>query len=160
PGGAVRRRPCHPALRQSRRLRGLSPPHPLSVRSSADRGLQPALAPGEGGAGRTSAQDPGEACPDGRSGRAGRRPRHAPCRTSALTSLLQSMGLWAGGEEDFPPADDHNEAGYWEHRGIWSIDEAILQTLGTSWSGSVDLDLSRLAKGARAIFQERARKIV
>lgn len=80
--------------------------------------------------------------------------------TSALTSLLQSMGFWAGGEEDFPPADDHNEAGYWEYRGVWSIDEAILRTLGTSWSGSVDLDLSRLQEGTRALFQERARKVV
>ena len=80
--------------------------------------------------------------------------------TSALTSLLQGMGFWAGGEEDFPPADDHNEVGYWEHRGVWSIDEAILRTLGTSWSGSVDLDLSRLEQWQRALFQERARKIV
>lgn len=80
--------------------------------------------------------------------------------TSALTRLLQSMGFWAGGEEDFPPADDHNEAGYWEHRGVWSIDEAILGTLGTNWFGSVDLDLSRLKAGPRALFRERARKIV
>ncbi len=50
--------------------------------------------------------------------------------TSALTGLLPLLGLWAGEEDDFPPADEHNQAGYWEHRGVWSVDEAILQTLG------------------------------
>jgi hypothetical protein len=80
--------------------------------------------------------------------------------TSVLTALLQKMGLWAGGEEDFPPADDHNEEGYWEHRRVWSVDEAILQTLGRTWAEVADLDLSRLDPGVRARFQERARAIV
>src|SRR5436305_10467411 len=59
--------------------------------------------------------------------------------TSVLTGLLRSLGLWAGEEDDFPPADDHNQAGYWEHRGVWSVDEAIRQTLGASWSETADL---------------------
>ncbi len=80
--------------------------------------------------------------------------------TSALTGLLQLMGLWAGGEDDFPLADDHNQAGYWEHRGVWSVDEVILQTLGASWSEVADLDLSRLEEGVRARLRERAREIV
>ena len=80
--------------------------------------------------------------------------------TSALTGLLPLLGLWAGEEEDFPPADDHNQAGYWEHRGVWSVDEAILHTLGASWSEVVDLDLSRLGAGLRARFRKRAREIV
>lgn len=80
--------------------------------------------------------------------------------TSALTSLLRLMGLWAGGESDFPPADDHNETGYWEHRGVWSIDEAILRTMGASWSEVADLDLSRLDPELRARLRERAREVV
>jgi hypothetical protein len=80
--------------------------------------------------------------------------------TSALTGLLRLMGLWAGEEDDFPPADKHNEAGYWEHRGVWSVDEAILLTLGACWSEVADLDLSRLEEGLRARFRERAREIV
>jgi hypothetical protein len=80
--------------------------------------------------------------------------------TSALTGLLRLMGLWAGEDEDFPPADDHNEAGYWEHRGVWSVDEAILRTLGGSWSEVADLDLSRLSRGLHARFRKRAREIV
>ena len=80
--------------------------------------------------------------------------------TSALTNLLRLSGLWAGEEEDFPPGDEHNQKGYWEHRGIWSVDEAILQTLGASWFEIADLDLSRLGEGVRARFEERARAIV
>jgi hypothetical protein len=80
--------------------------------------------------------------------------------TSALTGLLQLLGLWAGEEGNFPPADDHNQAGYWEHRGVWSIDEAILQSIGASWSDVADLDLSRLGKGLRTRLEERAREIV
>src|SRR5947208_4315093 len=80
--------------------------------------------------------------------------------TSALTGLLRLLGLWAGEEDDFPPPDDHNQAGYWEHQGVWSVDEAILRRLGASWSRVADLDLSRLGKGSRARFEERAREIV
>lgn len=80
--------------------------------------------------------------------------------TSALTHLLQRMGLWAGEEEDFPPADDHNETGYWEHRGVWSIDEVILQEIGASWFGVTDLDFSRLGGEVRDRLRERARGLV
>jgi hypothetical protein len=80
--------------------------------------------------------------------------------TSALTSLLRLLGLWAGEEDDFPPEDDHNPTGYWEHQGVWSVDEAILRTLGASWSEIADLDLSRLGEDVRDRFRERAREIV
>jgi O-antigen biosynthesis protein len=80
--------------------------------------------------------------------------------TSALTGLLRLLGLWAGEEDDFPPPDGHNQAGYWEHRGVWSVDEAILRRLGASWSRIADLDLSRLGPESRARFVERAREIV
>jgi O-antigen biosynthesis protein len=80
--------------------------------------------------------------------------------TSALTGLLRLLGLWAGDADDFPPADDHNQAGYWEHRGVWSVDEAILRALGASWSEIADLDLSRLGKALRTRLRERAQEIV
>jgi hypothetical protein len=80
--------------------------------------------------------------------------------TSVLTGLVRLMGFWAGEQTDFPPADVHNEAGYWEHRGVWSVDEGILQALGASWSEIADLDLSRLDEGLRLRFRERAIEIV
>lgn len=80
--------------------------------------------------------------------------------TSTLTGLLRLLGLWAGEEEDFPPADEHNRAGYWEHRGVWAVDEAILEALGASWSEVADLDLSRLDGESRDRLRERAREVV
>ncbi|MFP5285910.1 MAG: hypothetical protein ACLGI9_09255, partial [Thermoanaerobaculia bacterium] len=80
--------------------------------------------------------------------------------TSALTGLLHLSGLWAGEEGDFLPADRHNETGYWEHWGIWSVDEAILRALGASWSEVADLDLSLLGEEFRGRFRERARETV
>jgi hypothetical protein len=80
--------------------------------------------------------------------------------TSALAGLLRLAGLWAGEADDFAPADDHNQAGYWEHRGVRSVNEAILHTLGARWSEVADLDLSRLGEGSLARFKERAQKIV
>src|SRR5215210_2699140 len=80
--------------------------------------------------------------------------------TSALTALLRLMGFWAGKEDDFPSADEHNQAGYWEHRAVWSVDEAILEALGASWSEVADFDLSRLGEEARSRLRELARKVV
>ncbi len=80
--------------------------------------------------------------------------------TSTLTGLLRLLGLWAGKEDDFPPADDHNQAGYWEHRGVWSVNESILAALGVSWSEVADLGLSRLDGESRARLRERAREVV
>jgi hypothetical protein len=79
--------------------------------------------------------------------------------TSALTHLLRRMGLWAGAEEDFNPADEHNEGGYWEHRGVWAVDEALLDALGATWSEVADFDLARL-DGLHARFRERVREVV
>jgi hypothetical protein len=80
--------------------------------------------------------------------------------TSALTGLLRQMGLWAGETGDFPPPDEHNRAGYWEHLDVWAVDEALLQALGASWSEVADLDLSRLDEPLRAAFVERARDVL
>lgn len=79
--------------------------------------------------------------------------------TSALTHLLRRMGLWAGEEDDFAPGDEHNPDGYWEHRGVWAVDEAVLESLGATWAEIADLDLGRLGEGVRTRFRERAREI-
>ncbi len=80
--------------------------------------------------------------------------------TSALTGLLRRMGLWAGAAGDFPPADEHNRAGYWEHLDVWAVDEALLKALGASWCEVADFDLSRLDEPRRAAFAERARDVL
>jgi hypothetical protein len=80
--------------------------------------------------------------------------------TSAITALLRLLGLWAGEAEDFPPADEHNPAGYWEHRGVWAVNEAILHALGVSWSAVAELDLTARGEELLPRFGERAREVV
>jgi hypothetical protein len=80
--------------------------------------------------------------------------------TSAVTGLLRLLGLWAGEAEDFPPADDHNPAGYWEHRGVWAVNETILHSLGASWSEVADVDLPLRSEELPPRLVERAREVV
>ena len=80
--------------------------------------------------------------------------------TSAVTRVLNMMGLWVGPPDAFPPADDANPTGYWEYREVWALNEALLGALGATWSTVAGLDLGRLGPLARARFEERARSIV
>lgn len=80
--------------------------------------------------------------------------------TSVLTGLLASTGLYAGEDDDFPPADAHNQQGYWERRDVWAIDETILRVLGAQWDDPRDGDLAALPADARALLAERARRVV
>jgi len=77
--------------------------------------------------------------------------------TSAVTRVLNLMGCWAGPEDAFAPADAANPTGYWEHRDVWTLDEAVLRALGSSWCQTHGFDLAHLDAAARARFAERAR---
>jgi len=77
--------------------------------------------------------------------------------TSAVTRVLNLMGCWAGPEDAFAPADEANPTGYWEHRDVWALDEAVLQILGSTWCQTTGFDLARLDPESRARFAEQAR---
>ncbi|HEY2737921.1 MAG TPA: sulfotransferase, partial [Thermoanaerobaculia bacterium] len=77
--------------------------------------------------------------------------------TSAVTRVLNLMGCWAGPEGAFAPADEANPTGYWEHRDVWTLDEAVLQALGATWCQTNGFDLARLDAESRARFAERVR---
>jgi hypothetical protein len=79
--------------------------------------------------------------------------------TSVLVSLLRLMGCFAGSEEDLSPAGEDESMGYGEHRGVWSLDEAILRSLGASWCETAGLELSTLRGPLLAWFEDRARTI-
>jgi len=80
--------------------------------------------------------------------------------TSAVTRVLNMMGLWVGPPNAFPPADEGNPTGYWEYREVWALNEAVLGALGTTWCTVDHLDLERLGPLARAHFEQRARHAV
>ncbi|HEX7422078.1 MAG TPA: sulfotransferase, partial [Thermoanaerobaculia bacterium] len=80
--------------------------------------------------------------------------------TSLVARLLSAMGCYAGEEHDLPPPDIFNPTGYWEHRDVWALDEAILAALDASWLEPARADLARLDDKTRKEFVERARAIV
>jgi hypothetical protein len=80
--------------------------------------------------------------------------------TSAVTRVLNMMGLWVGPPDAFPPADEGNPTGYWEYREVWALNEAVLGALGATWCTVDRLDLERLGPLARAHFEQRARHAV
>jgi len=80
--------------------------------------------------------------------------------TSAVTRVLNMMGLWLGPPDSYPPADAANPTGYWELRDVWALDEAVLAALGTEWWDAAALDVERLGPLAQRHFVQRARHIV
>lgn len=81
--------------------------------------------------------------------------------TSLVTELIAAMGSHAGEAHEHTPADMFNPTGYWEHREVVAIDNAMLEALSATWSDNLgDIDISRLSSTQRAEFSERARKVV
>ena len=80
--------------------------------------------------------------------------------TSLVARLLNAMGCYAGEEHELSPPDVFNPTGYWEHRGVWALNEEILATLDASWLEPERADLSRLSDPSRRAFVDRARTIV
>lgn len=80
--------------------------------------------------------------------------------TSALTSLLDRLGFYAGPDESLSAADEDNAKGYWENRELYALDEEILAALGGSWTEPLEIDPRRLGDAARAGFLPRARALV
>lgn len=53
--------------------------------------------------------------------------------TSAITSLLEPIGVHLGGLEDLRDDAAGDPHGYWEHRGLKAVSEDLLHRLGADW---------------------------
>ena len=62
--------------------------------------------------------------------------------TSLITRLLNLSGLYLGPPDRMLPPSEDNPAGYWEHRDMMAINEALFERLGISWQ-----DVSTLSPG-------------
>ena len=80
--------------------------------------------------------------------------------TSALTSLLDRLGFYAGPDESLMPADEHNARGYWELGELQDLNEQLLAALGGNWTDVLGVDPRRLGEEARDSFRARARSLV
>ena len=80
--------------------------------------------------------------------------------TSALTSLLDRLGFYAGPDESLMGADDHNAMGYWELGEVQALNEELLAALGGSWTDVLGIDPRRLTRAERESFLRRAQSLV
>jgi len=78
--------------------------------------------------------------------------------TSALTSLLDRLGFYAGPDESLMGPDAHNAMGYWELGEVQAFNEELLAALGGSWTDVLEIDPRRLRDCAP--FQSRVRSLV
>ena len=53
--------------------------------------------------------------------------------TSVVARILDLMGIYLGSEEDLLAANPENPSGFWEHREIIALNEALLLRLGGTW---------------------------
>jgi hypothetical protein len=53
--------------------------------------------------------------------------------TSAITSLLEPLGVHLGAPEDLRDDAAGDPHGYWEHRGLKAVSEDLLHRLGADW---------------------------
>ena len=80
--------------------------------------------------------------------------------TSLLTETAVRLGLHAGEPEDFDSGDRWNAKGYWEHRRIRGIDEALLSAADSTWFRGTEFDphllpgdeLARLTREAQGVI--------
>jgi hypothetical protein len=80
--------------------------------------------------------------------------------TSALTSLLDRLGFYAGPDDGLMGPDAHNAMGYWELGEVQAFNEELLAALGGSWTDVLEIDPRRLRDLARDGFLRRARSLV
>src|SRR4051812_46248926 len=77
--------------------------------------------------------------------------------TSAVTRVVNLLGVPIGRPERLMIARDDNPAGFWEHGGLMDVNDALLARLGGSWDAPPerargDVDLGDLAARARHEF--------
>jgi sulfotransferase family protein len=76
--------------------------------------------------------------------------------TSAVTRVVNLLGVPIGRPERLMLARDDNPAGFWEHAGLMEVNDAVLARLGGSWDAPpadvADVDLAALAQRARDEF--------
>ena len=79
--------------------------------------------------------------------------------TSAISKVLEGLGLDAGSQEGLIGATDSNRHGHYEVREIVDLNEEILENLEGSWL-SPPRDYERLVDLAEGSFGESAREII
>jgi hypothetical protein len=78
--------------------------------------------------------------------------------TSALTRVLNLLGVDLGA--NLLPAAEDNETGFWEHRDLVLVNEAVLQCVGSRWDDARPIARQRFAGVTLQPLRKRARAIL
>jgi hypothetical protein len=80
--------------------------------------------------------------------------------TSLVASLLGLLGAYLGDEEDFIPADQDNPQGFWERRGVISLNNLVLRAGDAAWDRVAGFDVSRIRGRFRRRFASGAASLI
>jgi hypothetical protein len=80
--------------------------------------------------------------------------------TSLVASLLRLLGVFLGDEDDFIPADQDNPQGFWERRGVISLNNLVLRAGDAAWDRVASFDAARIRGRFRRRFAEGAAPLV
>jgi hypothetical protein len=77
--------------------------------------------------------------------------------TSAVTRVVNLLGVPIGRADSLMPVQPDNPAGFWEHLGLMDVNDAVLARLGGTWDAPPDppgvaADVDDLRERARAEF--------
>src|SRR5690242_11315077 len=77
--------------------------------------------------------------------------------TSAVTRVVNLLGVPIGREDRLMPVQADNPAGFWEHLALMDVNDAVLARLGGAWDAPTLVDPSFATSDAFADLRERAR---
>jgi glycosyltransferase involved in cell wall biosynthesis len=80
--------------------------------------------------------------------------------TSAVTRLLHAMGAYVGAEDELLPALECNSEGFWERQDIVDINEALFDSLNSSWDTPQENHNKSLSAKALQEFNTSAAAVI
>ena len=80
--------------------------------------------------------------------------------TSALSELVQSLGIYCDNALHGTKANWENPHGFWERRDVRQLNDFLLEAAGASWYRLTNFDLAAIGKESLASFYERAESII
>jgi GT2 family glycosyltransferase/glycosyltransferase involved in cell wall biosynthesis len=76
--------------------------------------------------------------------------------TSLLTRLLSLSGAWLGEEEEISAKGDDNPTGFWENSSVKSINQCLLEAVGSDWDDTSHFDLWSVPPGIDTFLRQQA----
>jgi hypothetical protein len=77
--------------------------------------------------------------------------------TSAVTRVVNLLGVPIGREDRLMPVQADNPGGFWEHLALMDVNDAVLAALGGTWDAPPEPPRDFAARGDLADLEERAR---